>query len=1238
MSNKLILRKTNSPFSGQYADINQGSVLSHAQLDGNFIYLKGHMIYSGSTDGSILKLHKLNNTSVDVDLSTLIESGDTYLTGGTYTASAGTITFINNTGGTFSVSGISFEDTYVTGGTYDYNSGITTFTNNLGGTFLVTGFTDTYVTGGTYNYTGGTITFTNNLGGDFQVNGLEFTGNTSANCITDIFVSNVYGCSPVTFHNGIQSQSATTGEINSISFGENTIANASELVDVIITVNVLSACTFTTSDPSYSLPAIVLSGDVSNEWSVYIWDFCSEFIISGNSGTEIINSGCSSYDIYYDSGFTYIVDGNLTGSGYTLISGTSSTYLPTIMTRPSYAYGLDTIASGITSHAEGAYSTAGGNYSHAEGNGSRALGSSAHAEGASTLATGSEAHAEGNNTTASGLFSHSEGWNSIASGQTSHAEGQSTRAGGSMSHAEGFNTTANNAYAHAQGFGTIASGIGSHSEGGSTRATGQYSHAEGQSTTASALGSHAEGGSNIANANYSHAEGNGTSASGIASHAEGANTNASGWFSHAEGSSSTSIGSSAHAEGTSTTASGNYSHAEGWLTTASSNYSHAEGYKSIASAQGAHAEGGASDFGATYTGGTASNRAAHAEGIRTTASGLASHAEGWQSKATGDYTHAEGASTTASGSQSHAEGTNVVASGSSSHAEGNFTLASGTVSHAEGSYTTASGFMAHGEGAQTISSGQASHSEGNLTTASGNQSHSEGFLTIASGTSAHAEGSVTRAGGQAAHAEGLSTIASGAGAHAEGSQTTASGEHSHAEGSLTTASGTQSHASGNYTLASGNFSHTSGAGYNDKTLGVKLLLAAGDTSFAHFKITTSTINRGAQGDYSVILGGTNHNINLGAHYSGLFVGNRNAINSDILRSAVIGGQLITGVTNDTVYVPYLNLNYVPANDNALTQVLVRASDGTVKYKSVSSFTDMTVTGGTYDANTGIVTFTNNSGGTFQVTGFTSGMTDSYTTTAYTVGNEIRFDNNIQGSNFYNVDLTPIVTSGNTNFANTDLILNNSRTHDLNGFDLVIGEGSAQTIAMFNGFATQITYANSIWEIASNYQDFSVSGITSLSLLPTEAVFNNNGNNYNFRVEGDSDQNLLFTKASTDRVGIGTNTPTEKLHVSGNTKISGTLSIGTLGTGTSINTLGIDSNGFVVTATTSVGVTKYAASVPMTGATIETVTHSLGTTDVTVQLKDSTGKLIIPDVVNNYTLNSVDIKVSSTETYRVIIIG
>ena len=56
---------------------------------------------------------------------------------------------------------------------------------------------DTKVTGGTYS--AGTITFTNNSGGTFTVTGLTtpFTGNTSATCITDLYVTNLNSCSPL---------------------------------------------------------------------------------------------------------------------------------------------------------------------------------------------------------------------------------------------------------------------------------------------------------------------------------------------------------------------------------------------------------------------------------------------------------------------------------------------------------------------------------------------------------------------------------------------------------------------------------------------------------------------------------------------------------------------------------------------------------------------------------------------------------------------------------------------------------------------------------------------------------------------------------------------------------------------------------------------------------------------------------------------------------------------------------
>ena len=128
------------------------------------------------------------------------------------------------------------------------------------------------------------------------------------------------------------------------------------------------------------------------------------------------------------------------------------------------------------------------------------------------------------------------------------------------------------------------------------------------------------------------------------------------------------------------------------------------------------------------------------------------------------------------------------------------------------------------------------------------------------------------------------------------------------------ASGINSSAEGLNTTAGGYTSKASG--YNSKALGI--------TSFVH---------------------SSNSTVNVGAN-----------------RSAILGGQSITATNADTVYVPNLNINTAPANDNALTQVLVRASDGTVKYKTLgglATFNWVTVTtvgGSTYNAvpNTGYI--------------------------------------------------------------------------------------------------------------------------------------------------------------------------------------------------------------------------------------------------------------------------------------------
>ena len=81
--------------------------------------------------------------------------------------------------------------------------------------------------------------------------------------------------------------------------------------------------------------------------------------------------------------------------------------------------------------------------------------------------------------------------------------------------------------------------------------------------------------------------------------------------------------------------------------------------------------------------------------------------------------------------------------------------------------------------------------------------------------------------------------------------------------------------------------------------------------------------------------------------------------------------------------------------------------------------------------------------------------------------------------------------------------------------------------------------------------FEVSGDSSLN---GALVVNESGADKDTRIEGDTDVNLVFVDASTDRVGVGTATPAEKLEVNGNLKVSsGDVSIATVGKGLKIAT-------------------------------------------------------------------------------------
>ena len=208
----------------------KGSRLTFTELDGNFTYLQG-LDLSGVTFNSgsgLLTLTRNNggtlsttisgltstdqfvsggtfnistdnidfvgnstDTTFSVDLSPLIStvSGDTYVISGNADAGNQTLTFTNNSGGTFNVTNaaalFSDNDINVTGGTYNPTSGCVTFVTNSGTTFdvcgFLTGMTDTYVTGYTYN-NANTFTISRTDGASLSasfdtVTGLTSTGN-----------------------------------------------------------------------------------------------------------------------------------------------------------------------------------------------------------------------------------------------------------------------------------------------------------------------------------------------------------------------------------------------------------------------------------------------------------------------------------------------------------------------------------------------------------------------------------------------------------------------------------------------------------------------------------------------------------------------------------------------------------------------------------------------------------------------------------------------------------------------------------------------------------------------------------------------------------------------------------------------------------------------------------------------------------------------------------------------------
>jgi len=138
-----------------------------------------------------------------------------------------------------------------------------------------------------------------------------------------------------------------------------------------------------------------------------------------------------------------------------------------------------------------------------------------------------------------------------------------------------------------------------------------------------------------------------------------------------------------------------------------------------------------------------------------------------------------------------------------------------------------------------------------------------------------------------------------------------------------------------------------------------------------------------------------------------------------------------------------------------------------------------------------------------------------------------------------------------NFATADLTFTGDRLHELDSNKMEIDYNGAQVLKLDSKGVT-------INEDGDSLLDFRVEGDTDIALIFADAsldkvgigsavpsykldvngdgrfdsglIINDGANNSDTRIEGQTDNNLFFVDASTDRVGIGTNTPSRKLHV------------------------------------------------------------------------------------------------------------
>jgi len=288
-------------------------------------------------------------------------------------------------------------------------------------------------------------------------------------------------------------------------------------------------------------------------------------------------------------------------------------------------------------------------------------------------------------------------------------------------------------------------------------------------------------------------------------------------------------------------------------------------------------------------------------------------------------------------------------------------------------------------------------------------------------------------------------------------------------------------------------------------------------------------------------------------------------------------------------------------------------------------------------------------GTTNINGNTT-ITGSLTATGLTQGagtNTVAMYDTGSGQFFYTAS-SAIGGGTDTNFANTDLTFTADRNHDSNGFDFIVTADSGAFNSAYVGYSLTpslgmglpattssfIGIGNSYLQIDSSstgntFSEIRIAGTSSILAGDSELTINSQNKNHDFVVYGATDTSLLVTDASTDRVGIGKNTPNSKLDVNGDTIISGSTTIKNLGS-TALNVIGSGSNN-ILEVNGSVG-ELLSVTDSNTGA-LFTVNNSASETMLQVN-SDNTITYGIPSKPALQTTTTANVGTSPTVIYNI----